>query len=53
MKYKVILGGRGAEVWVHKLNEQQKQQLTEGNVEDGEMESIDIEKLLEEKNNHV
>jgi len=47
MKYKVILGGRGAEVWVHKLNEQQKQQLTEGNVEDGEMESIDIEKLLE------
>lgn len=46
MKYKIKLGGRGADIWVHDINEEQKKLLKEGNVESDQMEMDDIAKIL-------
>jgi len=46
MKYKIILGGRGADVWVHNLTEEQREQLEEGNVEGDEMDIDQIAEVL-------
>jgi hypothetical protein len=46
MKYKIKLGGRGADVWVHDINEEQKKLLKEGNVTSDQMEMDDIAKIL-------
>lgn len=42
--YKVVLGGRGAEVYIHPINEEQKQKLKEMDVEN-ENVSVDWDKL--------
>jgi len=44
--YKVILGGRGAELCVHSINEEQKQNLKEMDVENDNV-IVDIDKLNE------
>lgn len=46
MKYKIKLGGRGADVWVHDITDEQKKILKEGNVESDKMEYDDIAKTL-------
>ena len=46
MKYKIKLGGRGADIWVHDINEEQKKLLKEGSVESDQMEMDDISKIL-------
>jgi hypothetical protein len=46
MKYKIKLGGRGADIWVHDINEEQKKLLKEGNVTADKMEMDDIAKIL-------
>ena len=46
MKYKIKLGGRGADIWVHDINEEQKKLLKEGNVTSDQMEMDDIAKVL-------
>lgn len=46
MKYKIKLGGRGADIWVHEITEEQKTILKEGNVEQDKMEMDDIAKVL-------
>jgi hypothetical protein len=50
MKYKIKLGGRGADIWVHDINEEQKKLLKEGNVEIDQMEYDDIAKVLGKDN---
>lgn len=44
MKYKIILGGRGSEVWVHRLTEEQKEKLYDGGVEE---DMMDVEEICE------
>ena len=46
MKYKITLGGRGADIWVHRINEEQHKLLKEGNVEKDKIEMDDIAKIL-------
>jgi hypothetical protein len=50
MKYKIKLGGRGADIWVHDINEEQKKLLKEGNVEIDQMGYDDIAKVLGKDN---
>lgn len=48
MKYKVIFGGRGAELYIHPINQEQKRELNEMDVENQNV-SVDwgkLEKLL-------
>lgn len=45
-KYRIIVGGRGAECYVHKLNSEKRKNLFEGRVEDDEMESEQIAEVL-------
>lgn len=45
-KYKVIMGGRGAELYIHQINEDQKQKLKEMDVEN-ESVAVDWDKLNE------
>jgi len=49
MKYKITLGGRGADIWVHRLNEEQHKLLKEGEVEKEKIEMDDIAKILEKE----
>lgn len=49
MKYKIKLGGRGADIWIHDINEDQKKLLKEGHVELNQMEYDDIAKVLEKE----
>jgi len=44
--YKVILSGRGAEVYIHNINQNQKEQLQEMNIEDRDV-VVDWDKLNE------
>lgn len=46
-KYKVLLGGRGAEAYVFKLTPEQKQKLVDGGVEKDQMEVDEISEILE------
>ena len=46
MKYKITLGGRGADIWVHRLNEEQHKLLKEGEVEKDKIEMDNIAKIL-------
>lgn len=46
MKYKVILGGRGAELYIHQINDEQKQQLQDMKIEDRDV-PVDWDKLNE------
>ena len=46
MKYKITLGGRGADIWVHRINEEQHKLLKEGEVEKDKIEMDDIAKIL-------
>jgi len=45
-KYKIVLGGRGAEVYVFKLTPEQKQKLVDGEVEKDKMELEEIYETL-------
>lgn len=47
MKYKITLGGRGADIWVHRLTDEQHKLLQEGEVEKDRMEHDDIAKVLD------
>lgn len=44
--YKVILGGRGAELYIHKINEEQKEKLKEMDVENHNV-AVNWDKLVE------
>lgn len=46
MKYKIILGGRGSDVWVHRLTEEQKEKLYDGGVEEDMMDVDEICEVL-------
>jgi hypothetical protein len=46
MKYIIKLGGRGADVWVHDINDEQKKLFVQGNVELNDMQYEDIAKIL-------
>jgi hypothetical protein len=46
MKYKMTLGGRGAELYIHQLTEEQKQQLQDMKIEDRDA-PVDWDKLNE------
>ena len=46
MKYKITLGGRGADIWIHRLNQEQHKLLKEGEVEKDKIEMDDIAKIL-------
>lgn len=46
MKYKITLGGHGADIWVHRLTDEQHGILKEGEVERDRMEYDDIAKVL-------
>lgn len=45
-KYKVILGGRGSESFIYKVNEEQKKALIDGDVVGDKMDPEDIYKIL-------
>lgn len=45
-KYRIVVSGRGAECYIHKLNSEKKQNLFEGRVEYDEMESEQISEVL-------
>lgn len=47
MNYKIKLGGRGADIWVHDITDEQKRQLQQGQVELNQMEYDDIAKVLD------
>ena len=47
MKYKITLGGRGADVWVHRLNEQQHKLLKESESSLNSMDLDEIAKMLD------
>ena len=49
MKYKITLGGRGADIWVHRINENQHKLLKEGSVEIDQMEHDAIAEVLEKE----
>jgi hypothetical protein len=49
MKYKITLGGRGADIYVHRLNEEQHKLLKEGEVEKEKIDMDDIAKILEKE----
>lgn len=46
MKYKITLGGRGADIWIHRLTDEQHKLLQEGEVDKDKMEFDDIAKVL-------
>lgn len=46
MKYKVTLGGRGADLYIHRINEEQKNKLKEMGVENPDV-PVDWDKLIE------
>ena len=46
MKYKIQLGGRGCDIWIHEITEEQKQILKEGNVEVDQMDYDEIAEVL-------
>lgn len=46
MKYKIVLGGRGADIYIHKINKEQHKLLKEGQVEVNQMEYEEIAKVL-------
>jgi fructokinase len=46
MKYKITLGGRGADIYVHRLNEEQHKLLKEGEVEKEKIDMDDIAKII-------
>lgn len=46
MKYKVVLGGRGAELYVHRINQEQKSKLKGMDVENHSV-PVDWDKLIE------
>jgi len=46
MKYTIEVNGKGAEAFIHKLNEEQYEQLQEGGVEDDLMEHEQINEVL-------
>lgn len=46
MKYKITLGGRGADIWIHRINEEQHRLLKEGDVVRDKIEMDDIAKIL-------
>ena len=50
MKYKIKLGGRGADIWIQNLNDEQRQVLQEGRVETDQMEYDEIAKVLNKDN---
>ena len=45
-KYKIILGGRGSESYIYKVNEEQKQKLIDGDVVSNKMEVEEIYEIL-------
>lgn len=45
-KYKIIFGGRGAEIYIHSINQEQKEKLQEMNIEDKDA-PVDWDKLNE------
>ena len=45
-KYKILVGGRGAECYVHKLNVDKRSQLMEGKVQEDQMDSEQISEIL-------
>lgn len=47
MKYKITLGGRGADIWVHRLNEEQHKRLKEVESSLNSMDLDDIAKLID------
>lgn len=47
MKYKITLGGHGADIWVHRLTDEQHTVLKEGEVERDRMDYDDIAKVLD------
>ena len=47
MKYKITLGGRGAYVYVHQLNEEQREILTEAEVDNVVKSKMDYEEINE------
>lgn len=46
MKYKITLGGRGADIWVHRLTDEQHTILKEGEVDRDKMDYDDIAKAI-------
>jgi len=47
MKYKITLGGRGADIWVHRLNENQHKLLKESETSLNNMDLDEIAKMLD------
>jgi hypothetical protein len=45
-KYKIIVGGKGAECYIHRVNSEKKSILTEGKVEDDKMDFQEIGEVL-------
>lgn len=47
MKYKIKFGGRGADIYVHKLTEEKRALLVENDVENHQKETEDFDKIAE------
>jgi hypothetical protein len=45
-KYKIIVGGRGAECYIHRVNTDKRVRLIEGRVEEDKLESTEIAEIL-------
>lgn len=45
-KYKIIVGGKGAECYVHRINTEKKARLLEGRVEEEKMETQEVAEVL-------
>jgi hypothetical protein len=45
-KYRIIVGGKGAECYVYRINTDKRARLIEGKVEENQMESDEISKIL-------
>jgi len=47
MKYKIKLGGRGADIWVTEVTEEQKKLLKESNIDSQQIEYDDVAKIID------